>query len=160
MANRNQDPKTGVFVPHEIQIIADTSPDKFQDLVDQYFESLWDERKFTGRDGQTWTEPFMRPPTFAGLALKLGTTRRTLIRYMKDPENPCHAELSRALERVADYAEQALYDKNSTSGAQFSLRVNHKYGEEEQGATSGFVQNVTPPAPPEHGKAIPVWKDD
>jgi len=160
MANTDKDPKTGVFVPHEIQIIAEKTPDQFQDMIDQYFENLWDERKFQGRDGSSWTEPYMRPPTYAGLALALGTTRRTIIRYMKDDTNPCHSELTRALERIADYAEQALYDRSSTSGAQFSLRVNHRYGEEEAGGGDGFVQNITTPAPAATGKAIAKWDGD
>jgi hypothetical protein len=159
MVNKLQNPKDGRLMPHPIQTIADNSEEEFQSMIDEYFEGLWDERKFYGRDGQSWTEPFMRPPTMAGIALHIGTTRRTLIRYMKDPENPCHATLSRALERIADYAEQALYDKNSTSGAQFTLRVNHKYGEEEEERGEGFSQVVTTPAPADSARAIPKWDD-
>ena len=66
-----------------------------------------------------------RPPTVTGLALALGfTSRQALLNYQAKPEFV--DTITRAKARVEQYAEERLFDKDGTSGAQFSLRNNFK----------------------------------
>lgn len=85
----------------------------------------------------------------------------TLWRYMrKGEEDPCYPVLARALSRVAEFAEEALYTREAATGARFALEVNHGYGREEGAAGGGgFVQNIIPPSSTDQPTAIPKWGD-
>lgn len=64
-----------------------------------------------------------RPPTVTGLALALGfTNRMSLLRYQGKKEF-CDT-ITRAKAMVEEYAEQRLFDRDGSNGAQFSLRNN------------------------------------
>lgn len=66
-----------------------------------------------------------RPPTITGLALALGfTSRQALLNYQAKKEFV--DTITRAKSRVEQYTEERLFDKDGTSGAQFSLRNNFK----------------------------------
>lgn len=66
-----------------------------------------------------------RPPTVTGLALALGfTSRQALLNYQAKKEFV--DTITRAKSRVEAYAEERLFDRDGTSGAQFSLRNNFK----------------------------------
>lgn len=66
-----------------------------------------------------------RPPTVTGLALVLGfTSRQALLNYQAKKEFV--DTITRAKSRVEAYAEERLFDRDGTSGAQFSLRNNFK----------------------------------
>ena len=66
-----------------------------------------------------------RPPTVTGLALALGfSTRLSLLNYQGKKE--FMNTITRAKARVEAYAEERLFDRDGTSGAQFSLRNNFK----------------------------------
>lgn len=137
--------------------------DDLEARIEEYFQSRWTKRKITQRnpDGTKleFEEDFMRPPTMAGLALALNCDRQTLINYRElDEFRPV---IARALHRIAEYAEEALYGRETVTGARFSLEVNHRYGREaEQGAGAGFQQTVIAPAPADTMKAIPKWKPE
>lgn len=101
----------------------------------------------------------MRPPTMAGLALALGCHRSTLLNYReKDEFRPV---IMRATHRIAEYAEEALYTREASNGAKFSLEANHRYGREDEGGEGGgFNQVVISPAPEATRTAIPVWNSE
>lgn len=64
-----------------------------------------------------------KPPTVTGLALALGfTSRQALLNYQAKKEFV--DTVTRAKSRCEAYAEERLYDRNGTNGAQFSLRCN------------------------------------
>lgn len=66
-----------------------------------------------------------RPPTVTGLALALGfSTRLSLLNYQGKKE--FMNTITRAKARVEAYAEERLFDRDGSSGAQFSLRNNFK----------------------------------
>lgn len=72
-----------------------------------------------------------KPLTVTGLALALGfTTRQALLNYQGKKEFV--DTITRAKSRVEQYAEERLFDKDGSSGAQFSLRNNFKGWNEEQ----------------------------
>ena len=150
--------------------IAFSSPEMLQRRIDEYFESL---RVFvreieTAKDGtqiERVVEVPCRPPTVAGLALALDVSHTTLRNYelRQGPQwDPAFGPIiTRAKTRIAEWVETALYDKNSSRGAQFALTVNHGYGSEAAAmqVPGGFTQNVIAPitADPQ-AKAIPKWK--
>lgn len=142
-----------------------TDPDALEELIEDYFESRMATRTITVYEhGQkkVMTEPYMRPPTMAGLARHLGVVRATLWRAgtIGDEENPFKPVIARALNRLAEWTEEALYSRETATGARFALEVNHGYGKEGEGTTEGaFVQNVIAPAAPEIGTAIPKWSE-
>lgn len=101
----------------------------------------------------------MRPPTMAGLALALNTTRMTLLNYKGREE--FFPVIHRALTRIAEFAEEALYTRDGVTGARFSLEVNHRYGREDDGRVEGgFNQLVISPAIEADRKAIPKWNEE
>ena len=66
-----------------------------------------------------------KPPTVTGLALALGFTNRLdLLRY-QGKEEFCNT-ITRAKSMVEQYAEERLFDRDGSNGAQFSLRNNFK----------------------------------
>ena len=72
-----------------------------------------------------------KPLTITGLALALGfASRQALLNYQGKQE--FNDTITRAKSRVEQYAEERLFDKDGSSGAQFSLRNNFKGWNEEQ----------------------------
>lgn len=149
--------------------LAFTDPEELEQRIEEYFDSLWKERTFTakGDDGKpvTWKEPYQEPPTMAGLALALGTTRVTLLAYGKGQgtrDDGFIPIIARAKERIAEFAEKALFTREASNGAQFALRYNHGYGIEDQedGKGEGLAVQVIPPAAGEQLKAIPKWQPE
>lgn len=140
-------------------------PEHLQTLVDEYFDSRWATRKFHGKDANNnpinWEETYQLPPTLAGLAEHLGVVRRTLFNYReRDGFAPV---IARAKNRIAIFAEEALYTREGSNGAKFALEVNHKYGREDEGeggTGDGFNLNIIPPAAEETARAIPKWSED
>lgn len=150
--------------------LAFTDPEAMQAQVDEYFLSRINTRTIKQRtnNGETveFEEEYMRPPTMAGLAGYLGVVRTTLLNYRKrgqedeDPHN-IGPVVARALNRLAEWTEEALYNREASNGARFALEVNHKYGKEEGGGGGGFNQTVIAPVVnAEQPLAIPVWGGD
>lgn len=138
--------------------------EELAERIEAYFDSLWDTQTETRRaaDGSTTTvsRPFMRPPTMAGLALHLGVERKTIWNYgEREDFTPV---IRAAVERIAEYAETALYDREKVTGARFALEVNHRYGKEREDLGDGdpTVQalDVTPPDP-EGSRAVVRWEE-
>lgn len=80
-----------------------------------------------------WEKPVIincRPPTVTGLALALGfTSRQALLNYQAKREFV--DTITRAKTMIEAYTEERLFDRDGTSGAQFSLRNNFAGWNEE-----------------------------
>lgn len=145
--------------------LALTDPEELEQRIEEYFQSRWSTRTITAKDGTTWDEPYMRPPTMAGLALALDTTRQTLLAYSRGDgsrDERFVPIIARAKMRIAEFAEEALYVREASNGAKFALEVNHGYGREDRegGTGDGFEVKVIPPAYGEAIKAIPKWQPE
>lgn len=112
------------------------SPEKLQDLVNQYFEScysfMYDKEGNIKYD--RYGEPIRyqaRPFTVSGLAYAIGVSTATLNRYCSgifDAECDDDSDvgsyksiLVRAKQKIESYAEARLYDKEGSFGAKFVL---------------------------------------
>jgi len=107
-----------------------TSVKEVEDKIAQYFEKckgypLTDEGKQVyNKFGQPIFVD-VHPPTVTGLALALGfTSRQALLNYQAKPQFV--DTITRAKARVEQYAEERLFDRDGSNGAQFSLRNNFK----------------------------------
>lgn len=111
--------------------------EQMQAAIDQYFEDCKGE-PIIGDDGMPicdkWGKPFIineHPPTVTGLALALGfTSRRALLDYQGKGEF-LHTVL-RAKARIEAYAEERLFDRDGQRGAEFSLRYNFRWANDEK----------------------------
>lgn len=107
------------------------SKEEIEEKIEQYFKDC-EGHPLTDSEGNQiynkWGYPVIvdkRPPTVTGLALALGFTNRlSLLNYQGKKEFV--NTITRAKARVEQYAEERLFDKDGTSGAQFSLRNNFK----------------------------------
>lgn len=114
----------------------DKTPEELQALVDAYFQScrgspLYDQEGNPALDKQGL--PIMVgacPPTVSGLALALGFLgRRELLCYRG--KKKYRETVERARLRVEEYCESQLFDKDRRQGAEFALRSNFHWGQEE-----------------------------
>ena len=137
-----------------------TSVDEIAGKVEKYFEDCKG-KPIIGDDGQPIMDKngnvimiHQHPPTVTGLALALGFAgRKELLAYQGKREF-CNT-ITRAKSRIEQYAEERLFDRDGQRGAEFSLRCNFRWRQEEQTAeaqTGGIVllpAVMQPPAPPE-----------
>lgn len=108
------------------------SPEDMQRIIDEYFERCAG-RLLTDEDGQPALNKFgdpiyidRHPPTVTGLALALGfSSRQTLLNYQARPA--FMDTVTRAKSRCEAYAEERLYDRDGSRGAQFSLEHNFNW---------------------------------
>ena len=112
------------------------SAEEIQGLIDEYFESckgeplMVDDKPFLDKNGF----PVLinaRPPTVTGLALALGFhSRQTLLNYQGKKEFV--DTITRAKMRVEEYCETRLFDRDGERGAEFNLRYNFRWAQEEK----------------------------
>lgn len=137
-----------------------TSVGEIAGRVEQYFRDCEGE-PIIGEDGQPIMDKngnviliHQHPPTVTGLALALGFSGRKQMLAYQGKKEFCNT-ITRAKSRVEQYAEERLFDRDGQRGAEFSLRCNFRWRQEEQAAeaqTGGIVLLPTvmqPPAPPE-----------
>ena len=111
--------------------------EEIEEKIEQYFKDC-EGHPLTDEDGNQIYNKYgypvivdRKPLTVTGLALALGfTTRQALLNYQGKKEFV--DTITRAKSRVEQYAEERLFDKDGSSGAQFSLRNNFKGWNEEQ----------------------------
>lgn len=72
-----------------------------------------------------------------GLAMAIGITRRTLVRY-GDKDDFCLTVI-RAREYVQEYLEQLLYNPGSSHGIQFSLKNNFNWIDKQELEQTGNI---------------------
>lgn len=108
-----------------------TSVEEIESKIEQYFEDCKG-YPLTDNEGNQIFNKFglpvfidVHPPTVTGLALALGfTSRQALLNYQAKPAFV--DTITRAKARVEQYAEERLFDRDGSNGAQFSLRNNFK----------------------------------
>ena len=111
--------------------------EEIEEKIEQYFKNC-EGHPLTDEDGKQIYNKYgypvivdRKPLTVTGLALALGfTSRQALLNYQGKKEFV--DTITRAKSRVEQYAEERLFDKDGSSGAQFSLRNNFKGWNEEQ----------------------------
>lgn len=82
-----------------------------------------------------------RPPTITGLALALGfASRQALLNYQAKKQ--FNDTITRAKARVEQYAEERLFDRDGSHGAQFSLRNNFKGWKETEGENEDALKKL------------------
>lgn len=107
------------------------SKEEIQEKIDKYFEEC-EGKVLEDKDGNPILNKYggviimgSKPPTVTGLALALGfTSRQALLNYQDKDEFV--DTITRAKARVEQYAEERLFDRDGSNGAQFSLRNNFK----------------------------------
>lgn len=112
-----------------------TSAEEMQKAVDAYFTDCagrmmedQDGRLVMDKNGRPILIDF-HPPTITGLALALGfSTRKSLLDYQRKPMF-CDV-VTIAKSRVEQYAEESLFDRESLSGAKFSLLCNFGWAQD------------------------------
>ncbi len=107
------------------------SKEEIQEKIEQYFQDCKGEI-LKDDEGNTVFNKFgnpiivgEKPLTVTGLALALGfASRQALLNYQGKKE--FNDTITRAKSVVEKYAEERLFDRDGSSGAQFSLRNNFK----------------------------------
>lgn len=121
-------------------------PEKFksvqelQKLIDAYFNSCEEEVWIKKLDPETgellgWEPQYdrhgnvlkrmVKPYTISGLALALGTTRRTLLDYEQRDDEFSHT-IKKAKSRCEEFAEEQLFTSKNTAGVIFNLKNNYE----------------------------------
>lgn len=119
---------------------------QMQEKIDAYFTACEGE-PLTGPDGVQMFDKHgnelrvgCHPPTITGLALALGfASRQSLLDYQAKRE--FLDTITRAKARCEQYAEERLFDRDGTSGAQFSLKNNFGWGAAEKEKDPTAQQN-------------------
>lgn len=107
------------------------SKEEIQEKIDKYFSDCEGE-VLKDEEGNPILNKYggviimgSKPPTITGLALALGfASRQALLNYQDREE--FNDTIMRAKSRVEQYAEERLFDRDGSSGAQFSLKNNFK----------------------------------
>lgn len=110
---------------------------ELQKAIDQYFEDC-EGNPLLDDEGEPYVDkhgnPLIvgrKPPTVTGLALALGfNSRQALMNYQVKKQ--FHDTITRAKSRCEEYAEERLYDRDGSKGAQFSLTHNFGWGQSRQ----------------------------
>ena len=107
------------------------SKEEIQEKIDKYFSDCEGE-VLKDEEGNPILNKYggviimgSKPPTITGLALALGfASRQALLNYQNREE--FNDTITRAKSRVEQYAEERLFDRDGSNGAQFSLKNNFK----------------------------------
>lgn len=121
--------------------------EEMQTKIDAYFTSC-EGTPLLDDEGKAVTDKYgepvivgAHPPTVTGLALALGFTgRQALLNYQAKPKFV--DTITRAKARCEAYAEERLFDRNGTTGAQFSLKCNFGWNDKSPADTDGEVRIV------------------
>ena len=121
--------------------------EELQAAIDAYFIEC-EGTPLLDRKGNVVTDKFgepvivgAHPPTVTGLALALGFTGRKQLLDYQGRKAFCNA-VTRAKARCEAYAEERLFDRNGTNGAQFSLKCNFGWNDKVSADTDGEVRIV------------------
>jgi hypothetical protein len=131
------------------------SKEEIQEKIDKYFSDCEGE-VLKDKEGSPILNKYGgviimggKPPTITGLALALGfASRQALLNYQDREE--FNDTITRAKSRVEQYAEERLFDRDGSNGAQFSLKNNFKgwnadKKEENQQGGITIVNNIPRP---------------
>lgn len=114
-----------------------TSKAQIEELIEQYFKDC-EGKPLLDDEGQPLRDKYgevillgARPPTVTGLALALGFhSRQSLLNYQAKAE--FMDTITRAKMRVEAYCEERLFDRDGQRGAEFNLRYNFRWAQEEK----------------------------
>lgn len=131
------------------------SKEEIQEKIDKYFSDC-EGKVLKDEEGSPILNKYggviimgSKPPTITGLALALGfASRQALLNYQDREE--FNDTIMRAKSRVEQYAEERLFDRDGSNGAQFSLKNNFKgwnadKKEENQQGGITIVNNIPRP---------------
>lgn len=128
------------------------SREELKAAIDGYFAER-EPRQARGADGELLYDkkgvPVMleaRPQTLSGLARSMGIDRRTLLNYSKTEEYGDLVEEAR--QRVEEYQEERLFDRDGANGAKFALANNFGWKERVENTNRDM-----PPTPEEIAQA-------
>lgn len=121
--------------------------EEIEEKIEQYFKDC-EGHLLTDEKGNTVYNKYgypvivdKKPLTITGLALALGfASRQALLNYQGKQE--FHDTITRAKSRVEQYAEERLFDKDGSNGAQFSLRNNFKGWNGDQEANQDALEKL------------------
>ncbi len=119
-----------------------TSKAQIEELIEQYFKDC-EGKPLLDDEGQPLRDKYgevillgARPPTITGLALALGFhSRQSLLNYQAKAE--FMDTITRAKMRVEAYCEERLFDRDGQRGAEFNLRYNFRWAQEEKNDGDG-----------------------
>lgn len=111
--------------------------EEMQAMIEAYFTSC-EGKVLTGADGKPvlnkYGQPIIygeKPLTMSGLARALGfKSRQTLLNYKAKAE--FMDTVTRAKQRVEEYVEGRLFDKDGSAGAKFSLENNFGWASKQE----------------------------
>lgn len=121
--------------------------EEMQEVIDQYFRDC-EGRPYIMDDGEPLRDKSgevillgAKPPTVTGLALALGfTSRQALLNYQAKKDFV--DTVTRAKSYCEEYAESRLYDRDGAKGAEFSLKYNFKWAQDEKKDSEGLAVGV------------------
>lgn len=120
------------------------SPKQLENLIDQYFSTCYQTQEITDQEGnKVEIKQLIRPFTITGLALSLGTTRRTLLEYATKYEPAYIPPIKKALEMCHNYAEEQLYTGKQVAGAIFNLKNNYGWVDKTEVNTTVTMKQLT-----------------
>ena len=113
------------------------STEELQEKIEQYFRDC-DGKPYIMDDGSPLMDKYgevilvgRHPPTVTGLALALGfKSRQSLLDY--GGKDRFSDTVTCAKLRIEAYAEERLYDKDGQRGAEFNLKYNFRWAQEEK----------------------------
>ena len=118
--------------------------------IDDYFRSCYGEPMVDEETGGVKLDKKgkpvasgKRPPTLSGLALAMGfASKADMLRYQGKPE--VMTAIQRGRTRVEQYAEEKLFDKESSAGAKFVLEKDfgEAMPEEDEGPGLDIMAEV------------------
>lgn len=118
------------------------TPEEMQQLIDKYFQSclgpLRDKNGCVMRDDDGHTIYVqIRPYTISGLASAIGMDTNTLKNYTyKSLAGTVHPEfasvIAQARQRIEQYTEEQLFNRDGTNGAQFMLRSGFRWSTKQE----------------------------
>lgn len=137
--------------------------EEIQGKIDAYFTACKGHPLMNPDTGEPFLDKYglpiivdAKPPTVSGLALALGFSCRRDLNAYQGKKEFC-TTITRAKAQCEAYAEERLFDRDGTNGAQFSLRCNFGWNEKPAEA---------PPPPADDGfltamqqQAPEAWKD-
>lgn len=122
--------------------------EELQEAIDKYFEEckgkplVIDGEQMYNKQGY----PIIidrKPPTITGLALAIGLSGRGDLLYYQHKKKQFCDTITRAKSRVEMYAEERLYDKEGSAGAQFNLRNNFKNWDADKKQEESKTEGIT-----------------
>jgi hypothetical protein len=114
------------------------SAEAMQQVIDDYFKSC-DGKPILNTNGEPIFDKAgnviligAHPPTVTGLALALGFhSRQSLLNYQG--KKAFMDTVTRAKMQIEAYAEERLYDRDGQRGAEFNLKYNFRWAEQNKG---------------------------